>query len=81
MKVKLKIRIMSIAQSTAYQSEVMNMMSFVKSEETFRQMKKVMADFFAKEADKELMRLWNEGSLNDSRIEEFRNMHERTPYV
>lgn len=72
---------MSISQSTAYQSEVMNIMSFVKSEETFRLMKKVMADFFAKAADNELMRLWNEDSLNDSRIEEFRNLHERTPYV
>ncbi len=72
---------MTIAQSTTYQSEVMNMMSFVKTEETFKKLKKVMAEFFAKEADKELTRLWEEGTLNDNRIEEFRNLHERTPYV
>lgn len=65
---------MSITQSTTYQSEVMNMMSFVKTEETFRQLKKVMAEFFAKEADKELSRLWGEGTLNDMRVEEFRNL-------
>ncbi len=50
------------------------MMSFVKTEETFRQLKKVMAEFFAKEADKELSRLWGEGTLNDKRVEEFRNL-------
>ena len=72
---------MSTAQSTTYQSEVMNMMSFVKTEETFKQMKRIMAEFFAKEADKELNRLWGDGTLNDSRIEDFRNIHERTPYV
>ncbi len=40
-----------------------------------------MAEFFAKEADKELNRLWEDGTLNDSRVEEFRNIHERTPYA
>lgn len=72
---------MSITPSTTYQSEIMNMMSFVKTEETFMQMKRVMAEFFAKEADKELSRLWEDGTLNDSKIEDFRNIHERTPYV
>lgn len=72
---------MSIAQSTTYQSEVMNMMSFVKTEETFKKLKKVLAEFFAEEADKELSRLWEDGTLDDNRIEEFRSLHERTPYV
>lgn len=72
---------MLINQSTTYQSEVMNLMSFVKTEETFIQMKRVMAEFFAKEADKELNRLWENGIIDDSRIEDFRNIHERTSYV
>lgn len=72
---------MLINQSTTYQSEVMNLMSFVKTEETFIQMKRVMAEFFAKEADKELNRLWENGTIDDSRIEDFRNIHERTSYV
>lgn len=72
---------MTIAQSTTYQSEVMNMMSFVKTEETFKKLKKAIAEFFAKEADEEMSRLWEDGTLNDKRIEEFRNLHERTPYV
>lgn len=72
---------MTLTQPSTYQSEVINMMSFVKTEETFLQLKKVMAEFFAKEADKELSQLWEDGTIDDSRIEEFRNIHERTPYV
>ena len=71
---------MTVARLSSIQSEVFNLMSFVKSEETYRLMKQALSDFFAQEADKELNRLWNEGTLNDARIEEFRNIHERTPY-
>ena len=69
---------MPISQLSTYQSEVLNLMSFVKSEETFLMMKQALSDFFAKEADKELTRLWNCGVLNDQKIEEFRSLHERT---
>lgn len=30
--------------------------------------------------DDELDRMWNEGTLNEERIESFRHLHERTPY-
>ena len=30
--------------------------------------------------DAELDRMWNEGTLNEERIESFRHLHERTPY-
>lgn len=71
---------MAALQFSSYQSEVINLMSFVKSDDTFRLMKQAMSDFFAKEADKELNNLWENGIINDSRIEEFRNLHERTSY-
>lgn len=71
---------MTVARLSSIQSEVFNLMSFVKSEETYRLMKQALSDFFAQEADKELNRLWYEGTLDDARIEEFRNIHERTPY-
>ena len=31
-------------------------------------------------ADAELDRMWNEGTQNEERIENFRHLHERTPY-
>ena len=43
-------------------------------------MKKVISDNFVQMADDELDRMWNEGTLNEERIESFRHLHERTPY-
>lgn len=43
-------------------------------------MKKVISDYFVQMADAELDRMWNEGTLNEERIESFRHLHERTPY-
>lgn len=48
---------MTVARLSSIQSEVFNLMSFVKSEETYRLMKQALSDFFAQEADKELNRL------------------------
>ena len=43
-------------------------------------MKKEISDYFVERADAELDRMWNEGTLNEERIESFRHLHERTPY-
>ena len=45
-----------------------------------RNMKKEISDYFVQMADAELDRMWNEGTLNEERIESFRHLHERTPY-
>ena len=41
---------------------------------------KEISDYFVKRADAELDRMWNDGTLNEERIESFRHLHERTPY-
>ena len=38
------------------------------------------SDYFARKADEEMNKLWNEGFLNDEKIEQFRHLQERTPY-
>ena len=43
-------------------------------------MKKEISDYFVQMADAELDRMWNEGTLNEERIEISRHLHERTPY-
>lgn len=57
----LFIIIMAATVLTPAQFDVLNMMSFVKSEDTYSKLKQAISDFFAKEADKELVRLWSEG--------------------
>lgn len=43
-------------------------------------MNKVISDYFVQMADDELDRMWNDGTLNEERIESFSHLHERTPY-
>ena len=62
------------------QGEILNLMSFLKDENTFVMLKKVISDFFAQKADEELNKMWKSGSLNDEKIECFRSLHQRTAY-
>ena len=64
----------------AAQAEILNMMSYLKDENTYIALKKVISDFFARRADEELDRLWDAGILNEEKIESFKNLHMRTPY-
>lgn len=58
------------------QLQILYMLSFIKTPEALR----VISDYFVQMADAELDRMWNEGTLNEERIESFRHLHERTPY-
>lgn len=62
------------------QLQILDMMSFIKSEKTLNDLKKVISDFFAQQAQDEIDRLWETGELNETRVEGFRKLHERTPY-
>ena len=62
------------------QLQILDMMSFIKSEETLNDLKKVISDFFAQQAQDEIDRLWENSELNETKVEGFRKLHERTPY-
>lgn len=62
------------------QMQILDMMSFVKTPEALRDLNRVISDYFVQKADAEMNRMWEEGTLNDKRIESFRQLHERTPY-
>ena len=62
------------------QLQILDMLSCVKTPETLRDLNKVISDYFVQKADAELDMMWNEGTLNEERIENFRHLHERTPY-
>lgn len=65
---------MEIAVTNSIQNDILNMISFVKDENTLIMLKNLISDFFAQRADEELNRLWDEGVLNDDKIESFRNL-------
>lgn len=62
------------------QMQLLDMMSFVKSDEALDELRQVISDYFASEAQNEIKRLWKTGELNDEKVESFRTLHERTPY-
>lgn len=62
------------------QLQLLDMLSFVKTPKALQDLNKVISDYFVKMADMEMNRMWNEGSLDEERIESFRHLHERTPY-
>ena len=68
-----------IAIMNQAQLQILDMLSFIKTPEALRDLNKVISDYFVKRTDDELDRMWNEGTLNEERIESFRHLHERTP--
>lgn len=62
------------------QLQLLDMMSFIKTPEALRDLNKVISDYFVQKADEEMTKMWNEGTLNEKKIESFRNIHERTAY-
>ena len=45
-----------------------------------KELKDVLADFYAKQVQEEADRLWDEGTLNNEAIERILTEHWRTPY-
>ena len=62
------------------QMQLLEMMSFVKSDKALNGLKQAISDYFATQAQEEIDRLWEKGDLNEDKVEGFRNLHERTPY-
>ena len=62
------------------QIEMLDLMSRIDSEEELLEIKKVISEYFMRKADEELDKLWEDGSLNESKMEKLRYSHLRTPY-
>lgn len=55
------------------QKELLKMFSFDHSDEFVMEIKKVLGDYLQKKIDKELDRLWDEGTLNQEKLDELRH--------
>ena len=58
------------------QLHVLKMLSFVKTEETFQDLKKVLRKFYIYQVEKDAEKYWNKGIISDDLLHE----HLRTPY-
>lgn len=77
---RTKFKRMNTTVFNPAQLQVLEMMSFVDSPEALAELKKVISDHFAKQAQKEIDRLWENGELNEEKVNQFYQLHERTPY-
>ena len=65
---------------TPFQIEMLEIASRVQSEREMQDIRRLLGQYFANRAEEALDRLWEEGVLNDSVMEEWKNEHMRTPY-
>ena len=63
-----------------FQIEMLELVSRVNSEVEMQDIRRMLGQYFAKRAEDAIDRLWDEGVLNDSVMEEWKSEHMRTPY-
>lgn len=63
-------------------AQIMILESFAsaRSQEEIDDLMDMLRNFYAKRLDKELERLWDEGVLNQEKLDELSGQHLRTPY-
>ena len=63
------------------QLEILDLMSYVESEDTLNEIRDMLPRYFAEKAQKEIDKLWEAGTINDAVVEGWKNEHMRTPYT
>lgn len=64
----------------AAQMKLLQMMSYIKTDEELAELQEVISNYYARKADKELDKLWEEGVITPQVIEKWGKEHMRTPY-
>ena len=65
---------------TPAQREVLDVMSCMQTDEDLRALKTVLVQFLNDRLQRELNRLWDNGTIDEVKMNEWRNTHYRTPY-
>lgn len=65
---------------TPAQYEVLNMLSCINREDDLIELKNVIVQFLNTRLQKELDRLWENGTLTNEKVAEWSHEHMRTPY-
>ena len=52
----------------------------VRDEQEMDDLMDVLRNFYAQRLEKEMLRLWDDGTLNEEKLEKLRKEHLRTPY-
>ena len=70
--------IMSYAQ--AAQLEVLNATANIRTQADLDALKLLLSRFFAERAQLAIDKMWEDGTLDQTKLDELRGQHQRTPY-
>lgn len=70
----------NMTYSQMAQLELMNAAANVNSQEDLDALKLTLSLFFAEKAQREIDQMWEDGTLDQSKLDELRGQHLRTPY-
>ena len=62
------------------QMHLVTLMSHIKSTAALDQLKDQLAEFYARQIDEDMEKLWESGEWNEQKLENLKNAHFRTPY-
>ncbi|MCR5454781.1 MAG: hypothetical protein K6F33_07340 [Bacteroidales bacterium] len=65
---------------TQSQIHLLNMVSHIKTEQSFDRLKEQLASLYAQLIDNEMDELWDSGQWNEQKLADLRHAHYRTPY-
>lgn len=71
---------MKLTNPNAAQIEMLHAMASIETEEELYELKQALSKFFAHRAQKELDKFWENGTLDQQKLNELRKQHLRTPY-
>ena len=71
---------MEIAALNTAQIMILESFASVKTQEEMDELMDMLGGYYAKKVDRELERLWNEGILDQKKLDELSEQHLRTPY-
>ena len=62
------------------QIELLSTLASLNTETDLMELKQAISRFFAERADREMERLWENGTINENTLETWKHEHMRTPY-
>lgn len=63
------------------QIELLSTMASLNTEDDLIELKQAIARFFAERADREMERLWENGTINEETLKSWEHEHMRTAYI
>ena len=79
-KVKKEMIMQTMVLNQA-QREVLNVMSCLGKDDDLSELKQLLVSFLNERLQRELDVLWDNGTLDEKKLESLRHEHLRTPYV